>query len=147
MFFSFFIGKIDRNPGKEADSPQFAGTAGHGAPSSRGIHTYAPLYWAIGEDVAREHLGAKDEPQIQKEQSEKGAPETAGGAYASRDSPRAQAAPPTEGKSDERLVQEQTAGATTKPEESTRRDEETAKPPGFAGKYFVWLVINFCGVL
>ena len=90
---------------------------------------------ANGEDVAREHLHAAIEPHIQKEQREKGSPETSGGAYASRDSPRAQAAPPTEGKSNGNLVKEQTAGATTDPDKSVRKDEKPdATPPGFAGK-------------
>lgn len=123
------IGKAEG--GKEAaqaDAPRAAAAGG-----VRGLHTAAFLM-VNGEDIAREHLGADKEPQIQKETSENGAPETAGGAYASRDSPRAQAAQPTEGKSDEELVQEQTASATTKPEESMHADEAVPPPPEFAGK-------------
>lgn len=113
----------------QADAPRAAAAAGGG----RGLHT-AAARMADGEDVARAHLGADKEPQIQKETSEKGAPETAGGAYASRDSPRAQAAQPTEGKSDADLVREQTASATTKPEESLHADEAQPPPPEFAGE-------------
>lgn len=107
-------GTVKGNPGSEGDAPQFDGTRGHGAPSSRGLHTSA---WRgrDGEDVARENLQADKTPQLQKGTSDQGAPETAGGAYGSRDSPRAQAAPPTEGKSDEELVKEQTAGAAVPP--------------------------------
>jgi len=139
-------GKVNGNPGSEADSPQFAGTAGQGkaktAASARGYHTQSSVFWAAnGEDVAREHLDPnKQEPQVQKEQSEQGAEETRGGAYASRDSPRAQASPPTEGKSDEQLVAEQTAGAKTHPSgHETGKSEEkggsepVTSPPGFAG--------------
>ena len=50
-------------------------------------------------------MGAHAAPQLQRDTSEQGASSTAGGAYASRDDPRAQAAQPTEGKSDEELVQ------------------------------------------
>ena len=55
--------------------------------------------------MAREHLGADVTPQLQKESSDQGAPTTAGGAYASRDDPRAQASQPTEGKSQKQIVQ------------------------------------------
>jgi uncharacterized OsmC-like protein len=139
-------GKIDGNPGSEADSPRFSGTSGHGkaktAASARGFHTRSSVFWAAnGEDIAREHLDPnKQEPQVQKEQSEKGAEETRGGAYASRDSIRAQAAQPTEGKSNEQLVKEQTAGAKTRPNgHETGESEEkggskpVTSPPGFAG--------------
>ncbi|KAL4524666.1 hypothetical protein Ndes2526A_g06781 [Nannochloris sp. 'desiccata'] len=103
----------------------------------------AVFFWAAnGEDVAREHLDPNNkEPQLQKEQSEQGAEETRGGAYASRDSPRAQASPPTEGKSDEQLVTEQTAGAKTNPDghetgesEDKGGSEPVTSPPGFADK-------------
>lgn len=140
------IGNIDGNPGSEADSPRFKGTAGRGkaktAASARGFHTQSGVFWAAnGEDVAREHLDPNNkEPQLQKEQSEQGAEETRGGAYASRDSPRAQASPPTEGKSDEQLVTEQTAGAKTNPDghetgesEDKGGSEPVTSPPGFAG--------------
>jgi hypothetical protein len=85
-------GKVKGNPGKQADSPQFAGTGGknNGVPKSRGFHTVSSVWGKDGEEIAREHLHAEEEPQIQKETSEKGSPQTAGGAYASRDSPRAQ---------------------------------------------------------
>jgi putative redox protein len=139
-------GKIDGNPGSQADSPQFNGANGHGkaksVASARGFHTQSGVFWAAdGEDVAREHLDPdKKEPQVQKEQSQQGAEETKGGAYASRDSPRAQAGPPTEGKSDKQLVQEQTAGAKTHPDgRETGKSEEkggsepVTPPPGFAG--------------
>lgn len=49
---------------------------------------------ADGEEVAREHLHAELDPQLQKDRSEYGSPRTAGGAYASRDDVR------SEGKSD-----------------------------------------------
>jgi uncharacterized OsmC-like protein len=38
-----------------------------------------------GEEIAREHLHAELEPQLQKERSEQGCPEARGGAYASRE--------------------------------------------------------------
>jgi putative redox protein len=142
-------GKIDGNPGSEADSPRFSGTSGQGkararafSTFTRGIHTQNGVFRAAnGEDVAREHLDPDHkEPQVQKETSEKGASETSGGAYASRDSPRAQSAPPTEGKSDKQLVQDQTAGAKTKPSgdetgesEDKGGTEPVTSPPGFAG--------------
>jgi uncharacterized OsmC-like protein len=116
----------------QADAPRAAAAGGGGG--VRGLHTAAALGMANGEDVAREHLGADKEPQIKKETSEQGAPETAGGAYASRDSPRAQAAPPTEGKSDEELVREQVAGAVIKPEESLHADDAVPPPPELAGE-------------
>jgi hypothetical protein len=55
--------------------------------------------------VAREHLNADVTPQLQKESSEKGPSPTAGGAYGSRDDPKAQASQPTEGKSQKQIVQ------------------------------------------
>lgn len=50
-------------------------------------------------------MQADKTPQLQKETSEKGASTTSGGAYSSRDDPRAQAAPPTEGKSEKQIIQ------------------------------------------
>lgn len=50
-------------------------------------------------------MNAEAAPQLQKGTSEQGAGSTAGGAYASRDDPRAQAAQPTQGKSDKQIVQ------------------------------------------
>jgi hypothetical protein len=106
--------------------------------SARGFPTQSWVTFASadGEDVARDNK----EPRVQKETSEKGSPETSGGAYASRDSPRAHAAPPTEGKSDEQLVKQQTAGAKTKPSgdetgesEGKGGSEPVTAPPGFAG--------------
>eukprot|EP00887_Chlorella_sp_A99_P005749 scaffold1.g5749.t1 len=47
------------------------------AGASRRLHS-APCALKDGEDVAREHLGAENEPQIQKQTSEQGADETAG---------------------------------------------------------------------
>ena len=114
------------NPGHEADTPRFAG---NDKAKARGYHTSATAC-ANGKDVAREHLHAEEEPQLQKETSDQGAPETAGGAYASRDSPRAQASQPTEGMSNADIVAEQSAGTTTSPSED---DYNAAKPPGFAG--------------
>lgn len=55
--------------------------------------------------MAREHMGAHAAPQLQRDTSEAGAPTTAGGAYASRDDPAAQAAQPTAGKSGEQIIQ------------------------------------------
>lgn len=90
-----------------------------------------------GEDIAREHLGAEKEPQIQKEMSEKGAKETAGGAYASRDSPRAMAGPPTEGKSDKQIIEEQIAGAKVDVKKSEEKEKEAEETPSFAGQFNV----------
>ena len=124
--------------GKEGDSPKFSGTQGQGKPAAvaagRRFHSAA---WARanGEDVAREHLHAELEPQLQKETSEEGAPETRGGAYASRDSPRAQAAPPTDGLSEKDIIEQQTAGADTPPKVPTDDEgEEGPRAPGFAGE-------------
>lgn len=50
-------------------------------------------------------MGAYTTPQLQRETSEAGAPTTAGGAYASRDDPAAQAAQPTAGRSSKQIVQ------------------------------------------
>lgn len=50
-------------------------------------------------------MNAEAAPQLQKDRSETDSADTAGGAYASRDDPRAQAAQPIEGKSDEQIVQ------------------------------------------
>jgi hypothetical protein len=121
------------DPGSEADAPRFAGTGGRGAPAAtaRRRRTSAELLAAAdGEDVARQHLHAEQAPQLQKETSEKGAAETAGGAYGSRDSPLAQAAQPTGGKSDKDVIEEQTAGSTTSPAD----DDDVNTPPGFAGE-------------
>lgn len=94
---------------------------------------------ADGEDVAREHLHAEQEPQIQKETSEQGAGETAGGAYTSRDSPSAQAAQPVGDKSGEEIVAEQGAGATIHPDEAGNAEEgRPMKPPGSAGEGGDW---------
>ncbi|KAI7840711.1 hypothetical protein COHA_005527 [Chlorella ohadii] len=134
---------------KEADAPQFAGTGGQGRASARafctlarrGLHTAVPAWAKDGEDVAREHMGAHAAPQLQKETSEgAGAATTAGGAYASRDDPESQAAQPTQGKSDEQIVQEQGAGSTVHPQSAGNAeggapmDQGAAPSPGFADR-------------
>lgn len=68
------------------------------------LHPSCPRCCTDGEDVAREHMRADTAPQLQKETSEKGSSFTAGGAYASRDDPQAQASQPTQGKTEERVV-------------------------------------------
>lgn len=122
-------GVVTDDPGKHADAPQPENQgkqSTEGRPKTgQGYHTSAVLF-NNGEDVARKNLGEADEPQIQKQTSEQGAPETAGGAYASRDSPRAQAAPPTEGKSNGDLVKEQTAGATPQGETGAGKEASTS---------------------
>jgi len=68
---------------------QFSEASGIRKISSHGFHTFAAsCYVANGEDVARENVHAEVAPQLQQERKQ--APETAGGAYASRDSPRAE---------------------------------------------------------
>ncbi|PRW58590.1 short chain dehydrogenase reductase family isoform B [Chlorella sorokiniana] len=134
---------------READAPQFAGTGGQGRATARafctlahrGLYTGPPAWAKDGEDVAREHMGAHAAPQLQKETSEKaGAATTAGGAYASRDDPEAQAAQPTQGKSDEQIVQEQGAGSTVHPQSAGNAeggapmDQGAAHSPGFADR-------------
>ncbi|EFN59543.1 hypothetical protein CHLNCDRAFT_138220 [Chlorella variabilis] len=116
-------GQVKGDPGRDADAPQFAGAEGQGRASARGFASMArrglhsSASWGQdGEDVAREHMQADKTPQLQKETSEKGASTTSGGAYSSRDDPRAQAAPPTEGKSEKQIIQEQDAGATVHPQ-------------------------------
>lgn len=112
-------GVASSQPSRKADMPKPA--------SPRGLRTSA-WHQADGEEVAREHLHAEVEPQLQKATSEQGSVDTAGGAYASRDSPKAQGMPPTDGKTDEEIVSEDTAGDNVTP------DSKDAKAPDFAGK-------------
>ena len=123
-------GNEEGSSGREADSPQYVGSGGGGGGSggSRGFHSSAGQ-GMNGEDEARKNLHAEVEPQLQKKPAET-APFSDSCAYASRDSPRAQAGPPTEGKSDEQLVEEQTAGANTKPEEALNKEHGTEDPRG-----------------
>mgnify|MGYP001811083415 CR=1 FL=1 len=55
--------------------------------------------------------GTEETPQLQKETSQQGASTTAGGAYASRDDPKSQAAQPTAGKSQKQIVEVGGGGA------------------------------------
>ncbi|PSC76388.1 zinc finger lsd1 subclass family isoform C [Micractinium conductrix] len=138
--------------GREADAPQAAGGAAKPA-GARGFATLASRRLAParrvstsaycrgkdGEDVAREHLkGTEETPQLQKETSQQGASTTAGGAYASRDDPKSQAAQPTAGKSQKQIVEEQGAGAFVHPEESGNAEGgepmAPAHSPGYADR-------------
>lgn len=47
-------GKVTGDPGREADSPQFAGTGGHGAARARGYHTSAFMGQASKDGVEDE---------------------------------------------------------------------------------------------
>lgn len=120
---------------RQADTPyQPEQPSAHKAFSNRSYHSSSCFFIGAndGEDVARKNLGDQDEPQIQPGTSNQGAKETAGGAYASRDSPRAQAAQPTEGKSNGDIVKEQVAGAST-----GNKDEHNSGGPDDDNSSFV----------
>lgn len=122
---------------RQADTPyQPEQPTAKKASSSRSYHSssYLTIGADDGEDVARKNLGDKDEPQIQISTSNRGAKETAGGAYASRDSPRAQAAQPTDGKSNGDIVKEQVAGAATTSEDRHSSDKGDDENASFVGK-------------
>ena len=84
---------------------------------------------ADGETVARRHLHAELVPQLQRETSEHGSPRVRGCSYPCCNDPRYSAAPPVDGKADDEIVREQTAGA------STALDGEA--PPGLAGALLI----------
>ena len=87
-----------------------------------------------GEEIAREHLGPEEEPQIQRDTNFNVSSRTSGGAYGNRDDPRAQAAPPVEQKTNSQIVKEQTAGATGKTEQQSEDLENPDSNPFFAEK-------------
>lgn len=106
-------------PTESGDIPKPVSSSPPSDGSRRGYHTSRPLASEgreepDGEEIARQHLHAEVEPQLQKGMSDKGAPETAGGAYASRDVPKAQGVPT--GESNKKVAQNQTAG-TAEPRE------------------------------
>lgn len=78
-----------------------------------------------GEEIARKNLGPEEEPQIQADWNCHKSSRTSGGSYSNRDDPKAQASPPTDGKTDEQIIKEQTAGP---PETLKTKEDQSAAP-------------------
>ncbi|KDD73092.1 hypothetical protein H632_c2545p0 [Helicosporidium sp. ATCC 50920] len=90
------------------------------------FYTQSTPSLANGEDVARRNLNSEGVPQLER-QRQMDTRETPGSAYGDRDSPKAQGMPPTDGRSDEDIVQRDTAGRHASPK--GRAEEGRAMNP------------------